>query len=406
MNSFFSIKNALSSSTNSFTVYKYRSESQKNFFTAIVQNWLNVKGRRALEYQYAQAMQSVIYGTNGANIIANSSALVSSVTTIGRYVSSSQAQFSRVFFRLSTSDTNMEILPINIQNTGGVAITSRSAAVTSNYIYKIREIFVTSMISSLSSSGFEELEKIINNGWTAKLSTQPAIKSTLQNNVFTSSVSSVDRYLTSKNQFVFKIEYTISISNRDPEYLGISEPTNDQLQTAFSSTSVKLCNCFGVENIRIYINSLKTADQNSLTIINNLVLNLWNQQNPSYPISSRLNFSLSVNSSYYSSTGSPLTRIDLAWIMDSDNPNPIFFNVPTAYNVTQTLKSVNIVPYTDIPYQIYTIYLTNFDSSKVNQIALFVSTAWSSTNNQFKASDFVVNVMQQSSSAKAASTSR
>jgi hypothetical protein len=92
--------------------------------------------------------------------------------------------------------------------------------------------------------------------------------------------------------------------------------------------------------------------------------------------------------------------------MDSDNPNPIFFNVPTAYNVTQTLKSVNIVPYTDIPYQIYTIYLTNFDSSKVNQIALFVSTAWSSTNNQFKASDFVVNVMQQSSSAKAASTSR
>jgi hypothetical protein len=212
--------------------------------------------------------------------------------------------------------------------------------------------------------------------------------------------------LTSKNQFIFKIEYTISISNRDPEYLGISEPTNDQFQTAFSSTSVKLCNCFGVENIRIYINSLKTADQNSFTIINNLVLNLWNQQNPSYPISSRLNFSLSVNSSYYSSTGSPLTRIDLAWIMDSDNPNPIFFNVPTAYNVTQTLKSVNIVPYTDIPYQIYTIYLTNFDSSKVNQIALFVSTAWSSTNNQFKASDFVVNVMQQSSSAKAASTSR
>ena len=298
----------------------------------------------------------------------------------------------------------MEILPINIQNTGGVAITSRSTAVTSNYIYKIREIFITSMVPSLSSNGFAGLEQIINNAWAAKLNTQAAIKSTLQNNVFTSSVSSVDRYWTSKNQFIFKIEYTTSISNRDPEYLGISEPTNDQLQTAFSTTSVQLCNCFGVENIRIYINSLKTTDQNTQTIINNLVLNLWNQHNPSNPISSRLNFSLGVNSGYYSSTGNPLTRINLAWILDSDNPNPIFFNVPNTYNVTQTLKSVNIVPYTDIPYKIYTIYLTNFDNSKVNQIPLFVSTAWSSTNNQFATSDFVVSVIKQSSSAKSAST--
>lgn len=291
----------------------------------------------------------------------------------------------------------MEILPVNIQNTGGAAVTSRSAAVTSNFIYKIREIFITTMTNTLEANSFAALEQIINNAWIAKLNTQPALKSTLQSNTFSVSVTGVSRYLTNKNNFVFKVEYIVSIANRDPEYLGISEPTNNQYQAAFTSSGTQLCNCYGVENIRIYFNSLTTNDANTQTIINNIIMSLWNQQNPLNPVSSRLNYTLSVNSGFYTSTGSQITRLNLAWVMDSDTPSPIFFNVPTAYNVTQTLKSVNIVPYTSIPCQKYTIYLTNFVNSNVDLIPTLVSQAWSSSNTNYVPSDFVVNVITQSS---------
>ena len=159
---------------------------------------------------------------------------MASVTAYDRFISNSQIQFSRVYLKLVTIDTNMEILPINIQNIGSEIISSRSTAVSSNYIFKIRKIFINSITNALQANGYAALEQIISNAWAAKLNNLP-IKSTLANNVFTTSVTSVQRYMTTKNRYFFKVEYTISIANRDPEYLGIAEPTDDYYQNSFKS---------------------------------------------------------------------------------------------------------------------------------------------------------------------------
>lgn len=293
----------------------------------------------------------------------------------------------------------MIISPIKIQSTWSKSIGSELKS--SNTIYKLRQIFINNLIPDLLDDDFSILRSIIAKAWISNINNF-TIESVLYNSVFETRINSVQRCINNAKSFVFRVDYTISIADKDPEYLGINEPTQDEYENAFldygPSSSVQLCKCFGFQSIRLYISTLGVDIKNQHSIISDLVVRLWNQQNPLHPISSRLSFSLSTIDGYYSLSKNNLTRIDLAWVVDNDNPNPIYFNVPTEIDLVQLLSSVNIKIYKEVPFQMFTIYLRSFSDSNAHLLSRLVSHAWSLRNKMFSTIDFEVSIQANSNS--------
>jgi hypothetical protein len=338
--------------------------------------------------------------------VSNSSGLTASIVTYNKFISGDNIKYSRVYLKLSTKDTNTDILPINIQSRDS-SIAARSAEVTSNYIYKIRKFFIKNVTPDLKNNHFVVLEQLINNAWEANLNKQIdklPIKSALANKKFSTTVNSIQRFVTKSNTFIFKVEYIIAIANRDPEFLGISEPTYDYYTNSFtnSQSGIQLCSCFGIENTRLYI-SAKISD---IDVLNNVATGLWNQLNPTNKISNdRISFKLMTTSDYYTSTANDITRINVAWVVDNEDPNSIYFNRPTLDNLSKALFLVNIPTYNDVPYKAFTVYLVNFNESNANLLSNLLSKAWFISNQKFNQIDFSINNIQRSQVVKSSGSS-
>ena len=142
------------------------------------------------------------------------------------------------------------------------------------------------------------------------------------------------------------------------------------------------------------------AFTNGFTIINNLMSKLWNSLNPLNPISSRISYNMVINNSFYCLTGkNNITRINIAWLIDNDEPNEIYFNSPTVDDLYNLFSSVNIKIYNEIPFQINSLYLKNFDNKNLELISTIVSLAWSMKNQNFDSINFKVSVLEKSTNS-------
>jgi len=317
------------------------------------------------------------------------------VVAFDKFINSAQIPFSRLYIKLINTEKNMSISPINIQKIG--IKPERSLRSSSNNIYKIRKVFINNITSSLLTDDYNKLTKIINNAWEAKIK-ESSFDYALSNSVQTL-INSVRPCVTIENKSVFRIDYTISVKSRDPEYLGISEPTSDSFQKEFSKHTIQVSNCFGASISRVFIYSMKIDNKNEYTIINNLVSKLWNSQNPLNQISTRISYNLSVNGGYYCSTGkNNLTRISIAWVIDKDEPNEIYFNIPNADDLTNLFSSLNIKIYNEIPFKNHSFYLKNFDDKNFKFVPAIIAQAWSKQNQNFDKINFRVSFLEKSAS--------
>ena len=396
-----------------YVVYSEVSYPLSDYFVAVVQNWVDRSSKSSLENQYAKAMEAIIYGSSD---VSSTSGLKASIEITSKYVSGEQqTKYSRIYMKLVTKDTNVLIPPINIQSSDS-AIAARTAEVTSNYIYKVRTIFIENITPELKNQNFGVLENVISSAWDARLAEHIEmlpIKSILTGKKFTTTVNSIQRYLSKQDKFMYKVEYIVAIMNRDPEFLGVLEPTYNNYIAAFASakTDIKLCSCFGVENTRVYINGKAQAING---VLSNILTSLWNQQNSLNQITNdRISFKFTSNDNYYNQNGDEISRLSVTWIVDNDDPSQIYFTRPTADAVTKALAAVNLQVYTDIPYKSFVVYFNNFNETNANLIPNLLTKAWQLSNLKYGQADFAISNVQRSlyvgktvSSAKATLTSR
>jgi hypothetical protein len=242
------------------------------------------------------------------------------------------------------------------------------------------------------------LGNIINSVWQAQLSNvinSLIAGSMLANQQFKSQIESVKRYLTSQSELVYRIDYTVSLANKDPESLGISDPTYKQFQNGFNqqNSPMSYCACESYSYGRIYVNLPTKYGQDMETRIPTMVASVWDKLNPNYKqLGNRVRGNFTLNDGFTDANGAPIARLSYQWQVDGADPNPVFFNVPMSADITTSLLSAGLSSYTSEPYMLYSFYLTNFagsvnkrssesSSSLLNKV---INQAWSTANKNFQ----------------------
>lgn len=294
----------------------------------------------------------------------------------------------------------MQILPINIQNSDST-IAARSAVVKSNYIHKMRSICLRGFVLDIQNKSIDQIEQIIGNAWLNSFNgiiNKLANKAQLINQPFIASLVTITRQLTKQNDFIFKIDYTISIVNRDPEFLGIPDPTYNHFESAFDSSNYfdfKFSNCITNDIQRFYIN-VKSDDKNINGMISNSLTYTWNKLNAQTPQDSgAISFRYLTTGGYYDSIQQEITRVNLAWLVYQTNPSALYFNLPTINNIIDSFSMNNVIVTSVIPYKLFKVYLNNYTSSYSNSLNEFLTKSWTLANPNYVTSSFLIAKLDQ-----------
>lgn len=302
------------------------------------------------------------------------------------FVNARNKQFSEVYFKATTQHRSSRALthkrpssiasrqivePINSSSHNN---TNKDPTFENNVLlFKLRKIFFNALPSHK-----KHVANILKRSWLSKIN-QSEFDS--QNGLrLEVRIYEVANYLTFGMDDTFGFKYTIAINGQDPKFLGVEEPTFDDYIRETNVENVpmiKFCdrNTFEIE--RIYFDS-------SMVNIDSVLDKLWldSHQFTKRTIENhqRIERRSKLNHAYYDSNKNNITRLEISWLVDGAEPNPIYFNRPSIQKIIKLLSDSNVKVFTDVPYMRKDLYVIENSKDISHLVESAIQQSWQLVN--------------------------
>jgi hypothetical protein len=119
----------------------------------------------------------------------------------------------------------------------------------------------------------------------------------------------------------------------------------------------------------------------------------WNNLNEDRQLSSsRVIAKNKLDMGYFDTSLENLTRLEISWLVDGANPNPIYFKSPRVEDLIPHFENSTISVYNGIPLISQFVKITAYNSSYDDLLKFALLSAWIKANPQLKDNIFYVSV--------------
>lgn len=320
--------------------------------------------------------------------VLNKTKVTGEIVLMEKFYNSNRVPFSKIYLKLKGVNEIKTARGVNLKSKLARARVILASSNTTNEIelvqsdnllFKLRQVYFKNALPVYRHIVRNILERV----WTNKLDKrQFESQNGLRVEV---SIIDIAHFLTNKYEHAFGYKYTVSINGQDPEFLAIKEPTygdymRETAAQSQNSTTIEFCPCNAFEVERVYIKYDNSIDELKEKI-DEILIGAWNELNVYRNLSTnRIVTTNKLETGFYDATLDNLTRLEVTWLVDGANPNPIYFKSPRMDDLLAHFENSTISVYEGIPLIGQSLKFSAYNSSHDQLLKQAVLNAWSKAN--------------------------